>query len=190
MLSPMGMRRKVSRTTFSALLAALAIVAVTSAVQAQPPGANGQNKIDSVRFDVHAMIGWWWAFGAGFRVDIPIVPDGFIDSLDDEFAITFGGEAAFVNWDNNRGCSRYGCWGDWSIWPVVAAQWNFYLTPKWSIFPELGLAVAIHECNGGNVCASASPLVSFGARWHFAPPRVALLLRVTFPFGFQVGLNF
>jgi hypothetical protein len=171
-------------------VALAALISSASVAGAQPPGANGENKIDTVRFDVHGTIGWWWAFGLGFRVDIPIVPDGFVDTLDDELAITFGGDVQFVNWDNNRACARYGCWGDWSIWPLVAAQWNFYLTPDWSIFPELGLTVAAHECNGGNVCVSASPLVSFGARWHFAPPRLALLFRLSFPFGLQIGLNF
>jgi hypothetical protein len=178
------------RSVVLAALFAVLVSLVPSGVGAQPPGAGGRNKIDTVRFDVHGTLGWWWAFGLGFRVDIPIVPDGFIEQLDDELAITFGGEFQFVNWDNNRGCNGYGCWGDWSIWPMVAAQWNFYLTEKWSVFPELGFTVGIHECNGGNVCPTASPVVSFGARWHFAPPRLALLFRLSFPFGLQVGLNF
>jgi hypothetical protein len=56
------------------------------------------------------------------------------------------------------------------------------------------LAVAIYDCDKGmgnrGACATASPLISFGARYHFAPPRVALLLRVSYPFGFQVGITF
>jgi len=194
-LLAMAQIRRIGASTAQALAVVLAVLAITAVAEAQPPGNNGRTHIQGVRFDVHATLGWWWAFGAGFRVDIPIVPDGFIDSMDDEFAITFGGDAQFVNWSNG-GCGgrgRYGCWGDWSVWPEVAAQWNFYLTPKWSIFPELGLAIGIHDCDRGpqnDVCVTAAPLVSFGARYHFAPPRVALLLRVSFPFGFQVGLNF
>jgi hypothetical protein len=175
---------------------AFAISAALLGSLGAPASAEAQrdNKIDGVRFDVHASIGWWWAFGAGFRVDIPILPDGFIDGrVEDEFAISFGGEAQFVNWENRR-CNRYGCWGDWSIWPAVAAQWNFYVHDKWSIGPELGFAVAIYDCNRGmgnrGVCASASPLVAFAAHWHFAPPRLALLFRASYPFGFQIGLNF
>ncbi len=183
------------RTTILAV--AFAAVA-TSLASASTVEAQRNNKIDGVRFDVHGDLGWWWAFGAGFRVDIPIVPDGFINGrVEDEFAITFGGEAMFVNWDGWNGarrCNRYGCWGDWSIWPEVAAQWNFYVNDKWSLFPELGLTVGIYDCDKGmgvrGVCASPSPLVSFGARWHFAPPRLALLFRVSYPFGFQIGLNF
>jgi hypothetical protein len=179
------------RTTLLALAISAALLASLGA--ASTAEAQRNNKIDSVRFDAHASIGWWWAFGAGFRVDIPIVPDGFISGrVEDEFAISFGLEAQFVNWEN-RSCNRYGCWGDWSIWPEVAAQWNFYVHEKWSIGPELGFAVAIYDCFDGpnrRVCASASPLIGFAAHWHFAPPRLALLLRASYPFGFQVGLNF
>jgi hypothetical protein len=181
-----------ARSMLLSLVVGLGIVAFA----AVPSNAEAQrgNKIDSVRFDVHASLGWWWAFGAGFRVDIPLVADGFIDGrVEDEFAITFGVEGQFVSWGNNR-CNGYGCWGDWSVWPNVAAQWNFYLNDKWSIFPELGLAVAIYDCdrNPGNrgACASASPMFNFGARYHFAPPRFALLLRASYPFGFQVGITF
>lgn len=164
-----------------------------SAAEAQrrgPPGANGRNKIQTVRFDVHGSFGWWWALGVGFRAEIPIVPRGFIRSLDDEFAVTFGGDVQFFAWNDGASCNGYGCWGDWSAWPEAAAQWSFYLTPKWSVFAEAGLAVGVHECGGGDVCASASPLVGVGARWHFAPPRVALLFRLNHPFGAQIGLTF
>jgi hypothetical protein len=182
-----GARKKLA----SALLVGAVVLCFTPSLAKAQRG----NKIDSVRFDVHASLGWWWAFGAGFRVDIPLVPDGFIDGhVEDEFAITFGVEGQFVRWNDYRCNGRYGCWGDWSVWPDVAVQWNFYLNQKWSIFPELGLAVAIYDCDKGmgnrGACATASPLISFGARYHFAPPRVALLLRVSYPFGFQVGITF
>ncbi len=182
-----------SRGTFLVVSAIALSIFASSAAEAQrrgPPGANGRNKIQSVRFDVHGSVGWWWALGVGFRVEFPIVPDGFIDSLDDELALSFGGDIQFLSWDNRRNCNGYGCWGDWSFWPQAAAQWNFYLTPKWSVFAEAGVAVGVHECGSNDVCGSASPLIGVGGRWHFAPPRVALFVRVNHPFGAQIGLNF
>jgi hypothetical protein len=174
---------------------ALGLFALASPAEAQQgwEGRGEQNKIDGIRFDVHADIGWWWAFGVGFRAELPIVPDGFIERVDDELAISFGGDVAFVAWNDNR-CNRYGCWGDWSVWPMVAAQWNFYLTEEWSVFPELGGTVVIYDCDNdmGNAtaCVSGSPLIGFGARWHFAPPRIALLMRIIYPFGGQIGITF
>ncbi len=171
---------------FSSLLLGYAATA-----SAQHRGA-ADNKIHTVRIDLHVDLGWWWAFGSGARVDIPIVPDGFLDSIEDEFALSVGLEAGFVRWNDHR-CGNYGCFNDWSIWPHVVAQWNLYVADKWSIFPELGGGVAIYDCGPANdhrVCVTGSPVVGFGARWHFAPPRVALLMRIIYPFGFQFGITF
>ncbi len=187
-----GLRPSVLFTLILSLTSAAAALSA-SPVEAQPPGNNGQTHIQGVRIDVHGTIGWWWALGLGARVDIPIVGDGFIETLDDEFGISLGADIAFVSWTYDHRCEGYGCWNDWSLWFPVVAQWNFYLTPEWSVFPELGGAFVLYDCGPNDakgVCALGSPVVSFGARWHFAPPRVALLLRVTFPFGAQIGITF
>jgi hypothetical protein len=174
------------------VLLASAIGVLAGAASPSLASAQRQNKIDTIRVDIHADLGWWWAFGTGFRLDIPLVADGFIDRVEDEFALSVGVEAAFVNWRNDR-CNAYGCWGDWSVWPHVVAQWNFYLNESWSIFPELGGAFGFHDCGPADdrgVCPTGSPVIGFGARWHFAPPRVALLFRLIYPFGGQIGINF
>jgi hypothetical protein len=174
-------------------IACLFVTLLSSTASAQPDGAGGQTHIQTVRIDVHATIGWWWALGLGARADIPIVADGFVESLDDEFAISAGIDVAFVSWRYDQRCDGYGCWNDWSVWFPVLAQWNVYLSPEWSVFPELGGAFVLYDCGPPGftgVCASGSPLISFGARWHFSPPRMSLLLRAAYPFGVQVGITF
>lgn len=182
-----------------ALIAALGTLATAADVEAQRRGQRGRS-IDGVRFDAHLDVGWWGAFGAGFRVDIPIVPDGFIDRMHDELAISFGGEVFFWTWYNERdywgrGHGYYDYHHEGVAFaPVAAAQWNFYLNESWSLFPELGIATFIfwhrHEQDRpthGHF--RVSPLASFGARWHFSD-RNALLFRATWPVGFQVGITF
>jgi hypothetical protein len=186
-----------TRLATAALLAlaaaSFATLSPAAPAAAQPPGADGRNKIDAVRFDVHGSFGWFWALGVGGRVEFAIVPDGFIDSLDDELAISVGADAQFFGWNDRSFCTGYACFGDWSVWTPVTAQLNIYLTPDWSVFPELGGAVGFYDCgptNNRGVCVTGTPVVGVGGRWHFAPERLSLLVRISYPFGLQAGLVF
>jgi len=132
----------------------------------------------AVRFDVHVNVGWYRFFALGFRVDIPIVPDGLIDGADDELAITVGAEVAWFY--------RYKGFG---VFPVLALQWNFFLGQKWSIFPELGVAFLFGPQRNDYWSTFAAPHVAFGVRYHFSQ-RNALLARVAWPGGFQIGITF
>ncbi|MCA9575475.1 MAG: hypothetical protein R3B40_25480 [Polyangiales bacterium] len=195
---------------FSVVLSIVSVVTVTalgalafpSFAFAQPRGNVQGNGIHGVRIEVHGTLGYYQALGAGMRVDIPLLPDGFTDKLDDEFALSVGGDFTALRWrdrayDGARpGYGRgWGQWyGDWSIWTVATANWNLYLGDKISVFPELGFTVSIHDCwdrNGrDDVCVTAAPVGGVGFRYHFAPPRVAFVARVNWPVGLQVGLTF
>ncbi len=186
--------------TAVSLLVVLCACLTSADAQAQRGRAR---KIDGVRFDVHLDLGWHEAFGVGFRVDIPIVPDGFLrgGSIQDELAISPGLDVFFWSfhdrhYDDHFDQLRYH--DGWSLMPVVAVQWNLYLNESWSIFPELGMASAFwsydHCRDGGHDCHSHTylrfyPLASFGARWHFSD-RNALLFRMSWPVGFQFGITF
>jgi hypothetical protein len=161
-------------------------------------------KIQGVRFDVHLDLGWD-DFGVGFRVDIPVVPDGFLRSsrVEDEFVISPGLDVMFFDWDDDHydRCNDDFDDDDIGIWPVVVAQWNIYLNDKWSVFPELGIAFMFLDSwdddwefrRGGWVCDDddfdVTAAVSFGARYHFTR-RLSLLMRVNWPAGLQIGLTF
>ncbi len=86
-------------------------------------------------FDFHRGTG----FGAGIRFGIPIVPQGFLSQVNDSFALSVG--ADFVYWAYGYGyCSGGFCSnGSWmSILGHIDAQWNFYITDKFSVFAEAG----------------------------------------------------
>lgn len=161
-------------------------------------GYEGSYGIRGVRPEVHLSVGGHGDLGAGFRIDIPIVPEGFLRRGRDDFALSPGMDIQFYDfghddrrWDD-RGPGpgpRPGRHHGALIIPQLAAQWNFYFPRHaWSIFPEAGLAVVIGNWDGyDNV--HVDPLFAFGARKHFAG-RTALVMRVGWPSGFQLGLAF
>jgi len=179
------------------LILSLSVLCFSSPSAAQ----SRDHRIQGIRADVHGNMAYYGAAGAGFRLDIPIVPRGFLHSsrVQDELAISAGLDLFFfafsrncyVDGAGNRRCSDRAGFG---IWPVVMAQWNLYLTRSWSVFPELGVAFVIHDRNYRGVRDKHSnfyvtPAASFGARWHFSR-RNSMLFRVNFPAGFQVGITF
>lgn len=146
--------------------------------------------------------------GVGFRATIPIVKNGFVSTINNSVGIGFGLD--YMRYD---ACGKYfgvyydcGKLSHFSI-PVVM-QWNFFLTPAWSVFGEPGLAYNIYSydkdaCgarvvgyrNGvvlrEDVCPdhAALDLTLFaGARWHFANT-TTLTMRVGWPY-WSVGVSF
>ncbi len=141
--------------------------------------------IDGVRPELHVGLGWEGELGFGARVDIPIVPRGFIDDLHDELALSPGGELYFEGGGD----------GDIAIAGVFAAQWNLYLDPEWSVFPELGLALIFSDRDRGrndddeDADLRLRPLLAAGGRYHWSR-RNAIVMRLSWPFGLQVGITF
>ena len=183
--------------TFLLALATLGLAADAEAQRRGPRFRQGR-AIDGVRFEVHGTAAWYESLGAGMRVEFAIVPDGFIDRVHDELAISLGGEVFFWAWHGGH----YGRHGHWDLhhdgvgfMPLGAAQWNFYINERFSLFPELGFAMFIyshrHDRNDldDHAHLRGYPLASFGARWHFTD-RNALVVRATFPVGFQFGITF
>ena len=167
-----------------AFAAAVLVLAMAGKAEAQ---RHHRGRIDGARVDVHLDLGWYQAFGLGFRVDIPIV-DSIIDEVDDELALSPGAELFF--WDFDRTFV--------SLWPVIALQWNFYLSEKWSVFPELGLSLFIGDDRyyaygrgprGRGVGAHIWPFLGVGGRYHWND-RNSLIMRINWPAGLQIGITF
>lgn len=162
-------------------------LALVLAVAAAPATTAAQESvmIDGVRPEVHLGIGWGAELGLGARLDIPIVPRGFIDSGDvhDELALSPGADVFFdAGGDDEIGVAA-----------LLAVQWNFYVHPEWSVFPELGLALIFgdHDRGRGNDDDDVRlrPFLAAGGRYHWSR-RNALVLRLGFPLGLQVGVTF
>ena len=113
--------------------------------------------------------------GFGVRVDIPIVPEGILDSVEDDLALSPGADLLF---DDGR------------VWVGIpfALQWNFYINHQWSVFPELGAALLVGEHHRHSDVA-VDFLLAVGGRYHFSD-RNALVLRIGWPIGVQIGITF
>lgn len=131
-------------------------------------------QIEGVRPEVHLDLGYHADIGLGVRVDIPIVPEGLLQSVNDDLAVTVGADLLF---------------DDGEVWVgiPVGLQWNFYIKREWSVFPELGLALLFGEGHHDDV--GVEPLLAVGGRYHFSA-RNALVLRIGWPIGLQFGITF
>jgi hypothetical protein len=129
------------------------------------------------------------------RFSIPIVDNGFVPTINNSVAISFG-----LDWLHYGGCFYYGdCSIDYINIPVVM-QWNFFVARHWSVFGEPGLAIyhAFYgDCPslpGTNFnCVSPTetgvePVLFIGGRYHFND-RTALTMRLGFP-SFSIGVSF
>lgn len=119
-----------SRSFVSAFAACAAILTLTSVSHAQPryeeqsryeDSLAPDNSIRGVRFEVHADLGFSGFLGAGFDVEIPVVPNGFLpsSSIRDEFALVPGIDLLAYDFrDGTRGVA---------FAPQITAQWNLYV---------------------------------------------------------------
>jgi hypothetical protein len=149
-------------------------------------------------------LGAWggFGFGAGLRLSIPVMQNGFIPKINNSVAITFGGD--FLHYENCYSTIYglgYGCAANYLYFPV-ALQWNFFVAQKWSVMAELGAAPYYgffdNYCDNLNqqqrlFCTSPShfsvtPWFNAGGRYHFNE-HVALTLRIGWP-TFSVGVSF
>jgi hypothetical protein len=187
----------------SRLLAAAAFAAVTAlgtSAHAQSIIKNpGDHPDYQVEAEPHLNFGWAnrWAsngYGVGARFSIPIVKNGFVPTINNSVAISFGLDYLRYSGCYFRGVAfgntDYGCGASFLLFPV-AMQWNFWLSPKWSVFGEPGLYIyhGIYDdfCDArfGAACSqpsrtSADFLFHAGGRFHFNDT-VALTLRVGYP---------
>jgi len=178
-----------SRCHWLSLLAAAWVLGSGSVATAQ----DDDYRISYVRPEVHLSAGGHADLGAGFRVDIAIVPNGFLRNKRDDFALSPGMDIQFFDFRHDAH-DKDGPDDDHDpdtvlFIPQLAAQWNVYFPNRaWSIFPELGVAPVIGSWDGRDD-VHVDPLAAFGARKHFNR-RTALVMRAGWPSGFQIGLSF
>ena len=130
--------------------------------------------------------------GVGGRVNFPVLKNGFIPSINNNVAVGAG-----LDWVHGNGCYGFYCRGADSFWVPVVMQWNFFLSPHWSVFAEPGVAIAHASrsalCAGrdafgnpvyvdcGDSVTSPEPVLTVGGRFHVSD-RFALTMRVGYPY--------
>lgn len=120
--------------------------------------------------------GYAFAGGVGFRATIKVA-DPVIPRLNNTIGVTFG-----IDFTNCGYCYRG---QEFSFWTPVGAQWTFFLTPKWSVFADIG-AVAFSDGFYHNLWFD--PMFEVGGRYHFRD-KITLTMRLGFPF-ITVGVSF
>src|SRR5882757_9592984 len=168
----------------------------------------------AVEIEPHLLWGWTHynyapvdGFGVGARFSIPIVENGFVSSINNSVAISFG-----VDWLHYSGSNCYFYLNDprrpgpcyyvgnanYLFFPVTM-QWNFFVASHFSVFGEPGLAIYhgfFDYCTNvppGVPCANPSQTsVDFafyaGGRFYFNQD-IALVLRIGYP-TFSLGVSF
>jgi hypothetical protein len=158
----------------------------------------GDHPSYSVEAEPHILLGWdnvyaAGGYGIGGRFSIPIVHNGFVDSINNSVAISFG-----MDITHYEGCTYagLGCSATYFFFPV-AMQWNFFVGQRWSVFGEPGLTIYhgfVDDCAPNNPnCVrphvnGAVPAFWIGGRYHLSET-VSLTLRIGWP-AFTFGVSF
>jgi hypothetical protein len=127
------------------------------------------------RLEGHGAFTWDGEFGVGGRADIPIMDDTGSSGSRDQLCISVGLDAVFVSFQGSN---------PRTFWPTAAVQWTLGITPEFSFFPELGLAVKIERDGFDGVL----PNIGFGGRYHLYRS-VALMGRLGWPMAVSLGVT-
>lgn len=116
-------------------------------------------------------------FGPGVRFSIPIVENGFVKTINNSVAISFGLD--WIYYGQGFGGGSYSEF----VLPATM-QWNFWVTDNWSFFGEPGVAIDVRF----NRDVRLFPAGYGGARWH-ASDNVNVVFRIGYP-STSVGISF
>lgn len=165
------------------------VLAASTSVHAQEYTRNSGR----LRIEAHGTLSTHEGLGGGVRAEFVILPNGAIPNFNDDFSLTAGAEAILFfddddhhgRWDHDHDNEGLG------IWPMIALQWNFYLSKEWSVFPELGVWLQLGEDGHGHDDNNINMdlLFGVGARYHFGD-RTAVFIRLEHPFMLHVGMQF
>lgn len=155
----------------------------------------------SFEAEPHGILSFWGVpgpgdgngVGVGFRGSIPIVDNGFVKTINNSVAISFG--ADWVHYEVDNWCGAWGgpgnCfWDDDAniLWLPVAMQWNFWLSENWSVFGEPGLALRFNDEHYDDD-VDLDFVFYGGGRFHFGDV-ASLTMRLGWPSALSVGVSF
>lgn len=142
-----------------AAFVACLVAASGAAAHAQEGGTRGPGGIRDTspqsrpqELSVMMYVPWWYGIGVGVqaRYEIPIVPNGFIPAINDQFSLE---PALSLSWQRDydvycRGVGNVNICGDnhgsrVGITPAVYGMWSFHISPKFRPYVALGVGVTI-----------------------------------------------
>ncbi|HTJ85095.1 MAG TPA: hypothetical protein VL400_25440 [Polyangiaceae bacterium] len=188
------------RQLFSRALVTSVALAALAAPLASPGVAHAEHEIRTpftgtrpFQLDIHGGLSWYGlGLATGVRFGIPIMHNGFIDSIDNAVYVNFGFELYYADegWDP---ATRHYYVG---FGIPVMLHWEFYFNDTWSAFAELGFQVYFPPAflDGGSghsnyyVEAGGWVIAMVGGTLHFNEV-FGLTLRVGNPY-VVVGLTF
>jgi hypothetical protein len=97
-----------------------------------------------------------WLVGAGVNYAIPLVQDGFIPTLNDQFDLELSGYLVYWYWGKTDSLA---------LLPLAGVRWQFHLTPEWSVFALAKSGIRL-DFDGGDV--SFGHEFGVGGYWHFS----------------------
>jgi hypothetical protein len=174
-------RTKLAVPFVFACLTGLVALLLAPSVRADESIIKNPGDHPSYRFEAepHGLIGFGGPFrggkgepGVGFRGTVIIVDNGFVKTINNSVGISFGADVFFTR-------------GQATLFLPVAMQWNFWLSPHWSVFGEPGLGLAPARDRGRDVL---HPAFWAGGRYHFND-KIALTMRLGYP-AFSIGASF
>jgi len=144
--------------------------------------------------------------GAGLRATVPIVNNGFVQTINNSVGLSFGfdwlhyssGQDATIGpcgrWipgpDNTRVCVQVAGLSRAPanyVYLPLAMQWNFWLHRRFSAFGEPGFVIYHRKAEYESGHFGLAPLLQLGGRWHFSD-----IAALTFRFGyptFSLGVS-
>lgn len=117
-----------------------------------PPAQPGSLKDSSDKsrplgISVMGWLPWWHGFGIGVKagVEIPIVPNGFISSLNDSISIEPSFSLAFTDWG---GLSLYDDVSVIQMLPALAGLWSFHFSEQFRVYGAIALGYGLVSYSG------------------------------------------
>ncbi len=135
-----------NRTALAAALAAAALAAVPAPAAARPRQAGEMLSVWGV-LDPGPVDG----YGLGGRVMVQLVPQGFLHHprIRDELSLEVG--ADFLHYEDRVGYAPNYVDYSWNgLLPVVGATWNFWLTPRFAVYPKVDVGYWFGWYSGWN----------------------------------------
>lgn len=134
----------------------------------------------STRLSVHAILPYTYfgltgfPLGVGASFYIPLVKNGFIPPLNDEFGIDFGADTVFFLGYSNV----------FALWLPVSVLWTFHITDSFSAYAKAGIALRFWP--GYSAVFWPDLVANVGVNWMFSKS-MGLRAELGYP-GAKVGL--